>query len=794
MNLSLNWLSEFVDIDVDAKAYCDRMTDTGSKVEGYEKLSENVVNVQVGKVLSVEKHPDADRLTICKVDVGDSEPIQIVTAATNVVPDAFVPVARHKSTLADGTQITRGKLRGVVSDGMFCSFHELGLTQNDVPYGADDGILLLKEDCYVGEDIRDALKMRDTVVEFEITPNRPDCLSVIGLAKESAVSFAKPCKLHTPKVNGSKDGDKISNYIDVSIKEPELCYRYTARVVKNVKIEMSPLWLRARLRASGVRPINNIVDITNYVMLEYGQPMHAFDYSCLEGKKINVRLADENEPMQTLDDKEYTLKSNMLVIADEKKPVALAGVMGGANSDIKDNTSTVVFESACFYGPSVRTTSRALGIRTESSGRFEKGLDRENALPALERACELVELLGAGTVVDEYIDVYPSKKAQTVIPFSPEKVNGLLGTNLSADYMKEVLTSLEFEIKDGNIYVPSYREDVLRNADIAEEVARIYGYNEISSTAISGASTAGGLTEKQKYLRKVNSILTGMGLDEIYTYSFISPKCYDKLRLPEDSAYRKCVTIRNPLGEDTSVMRTTALTGMLEVLARNYNFRNKTARFYEIAKVYIPDENPDKLPDERVKLTLGLYGDCDFYTLSGIIAKLCTLSGVEDTKLEASKDNPTFHPGRCANMYIGEDLVATFGQSHPEVAKNYGIDAELYIAQIDFNTLFAHCNFAKEYKPLPKFPASERDFAFICDKTLESARLAEVIKEAAGKCCENVKLFDVYESEALGDKKGLAFNVTLRAADKTLTDDETEKISVKIISAAEEKLGAILRK
>lgn len=791
MILSLEWLSEFVDIDADAKHYCDVMTDTGSKVEGYEKLFENVINVQVGKVLSVEKHPDADRLTVCKVDVGEAEPIQIVTAATNVVPDAMVPVARHKSTLADGTHITRGKLRGVVSDGMFCSFHELGLTQNDVPYGADDGILLLREDCHIGEDIRNALKMRDTVVEFEITPNRPDCLSVIGLAKESAVSFGKPCKLHTPEVKGSADGDKIENYIDVSIANPELCFRYTARVVKNVKIAPSPLWMRARLRASGVRPINNIVDITNYVMLEYGQPMHAFDYGCLDGKKINVRLAAKDEPMQTLDDKEYVLSDNMLVIADANKPVALAGVMGGANSDIKDNTKAVVFESACFDGPSVRTTSRALGIRTESSGRFEKGLDRENTYGALQRACELVELLGAGTVVDGIIDVYPGKKPQTVIPFCPDKINGLLGTNLSAEYMEKVLKSLEFDVKDGKVYVPSYREDVLRNADVAEEVARIYGYNNIESRPIGGAATSGGLSKKQKYIRTVNNIFTGMGLDEIYTYSFISPKYYDKVRLPQDSFYRKCVTIKNPLGEDTSVMRTTALPSMLEVLARNYNFRNKEARLYEVAKVYIPSESDDELPDERIKLTLGMYGDCDFYTLSGMLEKLCRLSGIEEYKLTANREDPIFHPGRCADLYVGDKHIAVFGQAHPEVSANYGIGTEVYIAQIDFNNLYECCDLERTYKPLPKFPATTRDYAFTCKKDMESARLADVIKEAAGKFAESVKLFDVYERE---DSKSLAFSVSLRAPDRTLTDEDAEKISAKIIADAKEKLGAILRK
>ncbi len=792
MILSLEWLSEFVDIDANAKEYCDRMTDTGSKVEGYENLFENVVNVQVGKVLSLSKHPDADRLTVCSVDVGESEPIQIVTAATNLVVDALVPVARHKSTLADGTHITRGKLRGVVSDGMFCSFHELGLTQNDVPYGADDGILILKEDAYIGQDIRDALKMKDTVVEFEITPNRPDCLSVIGLAKESAVSFGKPCKLHKPEVKGSGDGDKIENYLDVAVNAPELCFRYTARVVKNVKIEMSPLWLRARLRASGVRPINNIVDITNYVMLEYGQPMHAFDYSCIDGKKINVRLAEDGEPMQTLDDKQYTLKGNMLVIADENKPVALAGVMGGANSDIKDNTATVVFESACFDGPSVRTTSRALGIRTESSGRFEKGLDRENTYGALERACELVELLGAGTVVDGIIDVYPGKKPQTVIPFEPERINGLLGTKLTADYMKDILTSLEFEVKDGKVYVPSYREDVLRMADLAEEVARIYGYNNIESQPIAGASTAGGLNRKQKYLRQLSAYLTGMGLDEIYTYSFTSPKVFDKMRIPQDSAMRSCVTIRNPLGEDTSVMRTTALSGMLEVLARNYNYRNKSGAFYEIAKVYIPDENPEKLPDERVKVTLGMYGNCDFYTMSGVIAKLAKLSGIEKIKLEANANEPTYHPGRCADVYADGKLLGTFGEAHPETAANFGAETKLYIAQLDLAALMEASCFEKEYKPLPKFPATTRDFAFTCDRTLASGTLCELIENAAGKNCESVKLFDVYESEALGDKKGLAYTVTLRASDKTLTDDEAEKISQKIIAAAQ-TVGAELR-
>ena len=619
MNLSKNWLADFVDVsDVSVKDYCDRMTDTGSKVECFEELGADIENVVVAKILKITPHENSDHLLVCQVDIG-KETVQIVTGAQNVFEGAIVPAAIPVAKLPGDITIKAGKLRGVESNGMLCSMGELDLTEHDMPGKEPNGILILDEEYAdkIGMDIREALMLRDTVVEFEITSNRPDCLSVIGLARESAVSFGKQFKKHTPVVKCVNDGDKIDNYLSVGISAPDLCQRYMARVVKNVKIQPSPLWLRMRLRASGVRPINNIVDITNYVMLEYGQPMHAFDYTCLDGSAINVRRAEDNERFVSLDDQEHTLDSSMLVIADSKKAVALAGVMGGANSEITDTTATVVFESACFLGTSVRVTAKKNGMRTESSSRYEKGLDPENCYYGLERACELIELLGAGEVVNGIIDVYPGKKAPTELDFKPDVINAFLGTNISADEMKSILETLEFEVKGDKIVAPSFRADIGCMNDVAEEIARIYGYNNIVSSSIRGATTQGGRTPKQKFEVDVENAMCGMGLNQIQTFSFISPKYYDKIRLAQDSELRRSVVISNPLGEDTSVMRTTALPSMLEVLARNYNFNNECVKLFEVATVYIPT-TPDKLPNENKVLSMGMYGGCDFYTVKGV--------------------------------------------------------------------------------------------------------------------------------------------------------------------------------
>ena len=798
MNLSIKWLNDFVNTDgITVKEYCDRMTDTGSKVEGYEELGAEVQNVIVARVEKMARHENSDHLWVCQVNIG-SETVQIVTGAQNVHEGDIVPAAIPVAHLPGDITIKAGKLRGVESYGMLCSYHELGLTEHDMPGYEGDGILILGEEFaqYVGKDVREALLLSDTSVEFEITSNRPDCLSVIGLARETAVSFGREWTLPTPTVKGANDGDKVENYIKVAVEDSELCARYSAKVVKNVKIAPSPLWLRMRLRASGVRPINNIVDITNYVMLEYGQPMHAFDYSCLSGAEIKVRRANEGEVFVSLDSKEHTLDSSMLVIADSQKAVALAGVMGGENSEIKDTTATVVFESANFDGPSVRVTGKKNGMRTESSARFEKGLDAENTIPALLRACELVELLGAGDVVDGTIDVYPGKKAPITLPLDVKAINAFLGVEISEEFMIETLTKLECRVENGVITVPSFRNDLTCMNDIAEEIIRIYGYNDIKSSKITAENTAGGRTPKQQLKVDMSDALCGMGLDEITTFSFISPRYYDKIRLPEGEDVRRSVVISNPLGEDTSIMRITALPSMMEALALNNNMGNEDVCLYEMGNIYIPAEEEDDLPCETNVLTLGMYGGVDFYTMKGVIEGALALGRIKGVEYVAVSDNATFHPGRCAKIVAADgEMLGIFGQLHPLTAQNYGFNAPVYAAELDFDTIFEHCDTNIEYKPLPKFPASTRDFSFVCDEALEVGKLSALIARAGGKLVEDVKLFDIYRGAQLGEgKKSVSFRVTLRASDRTLTVEEADKVSGKILSSLEHQLGLTLRK
>ena len=811
MVLSMNWLSDFVDCsDVDIKKYCDRMTDTGSKVEGYELCGSEVSGVRVGHILSVEQHPDAERLVVCQVDCGEKT-LQIVTAAKNVFAGAYVPVCycprdeKRVVKLATGHEIKSGKLRGVISEGMFCSIEELGLTLHDMPGAPTDGILILNaypELFYKpGDDIVDVLAMRDKAVEFEITPNRPDCLSVIGLARETAASFDREARIPSPVVKES-DGN-INDYIDIAIKDTEKCFRYSARVVKNVKIEPSPLWLRMRLRASGVRPINNIVDITNYVMLEYGQPMHAFDYACLDGKHIEVRTAGDKEVFMTLDNQERHLQSDMLVIADGKKPVAIAGVMGGANSEIKDDTTTVVFESAMFLGSSVRITAKKLGMRTDSSARFEKGLDSENTIGALERACELVQLLGAGEIVGGMIDIYPVKKEIATVAFEPEKMNRFLGIHLSEQEMIRILESLNFEVKDGVITVPSYRDDVRCMNDVAEEIVRIYGYNEIQSGNIVSAMTQGGLTEKQALQKKLHGVLLGFGLDEIYTYSFMSAKLYDKAGLAANDIRRKSVEIMNPFGEDTKTMRTTAIPSMLETLEINRNKDNASVALYEMAKVFLPREGvvtnvhglEGTLPDERVKIMIGLFGAGDFYALKGMCEEIFSVSGIS-AKYEAKTDEATFHPGRCAQITAADGtLLGIMGELHPVVAQNYTFDKAVYIAELDFENIFAKANSKKAYKALPKFPASTRDFSFICDEEITVGAIEDAMRHSGVALIEDIQFFDIYRGAQIGEgKKSVSFSVSLRSADHTLTVEEADKAAAKILRGVERILGITIRK
>lgn len=807
MILSMKWLSDFVSTDgIEIKQYCDRMTDTGSKVEGYEYPDGAISGVAVGEILEIARHPDADKLVVCRVNVGAAEPIQIVTAATNVFVGARVPVALDGANLCGGIKIKKSKLRGVESDGMFCSIAELGLTTHDMPGAVEDGILILGDvglpDAEPGRDVKELLMMDDAAVEFEITPNRPDCLSVRGLARETAVSFGVPLNLPEAKFpEDMNDGDDIRNYIDVEIKNPERCYRYSAKVVKNVRIAPSPLWLRMRLRASGVRPINNIVDITNYVMLEYGQPMHAFDYACLEGKKINVRDAREGEIFVSLDDIEHKLDPTMLVIADENKAVALAGVMGGANSGISESTKTVVFESAMFHPGNVRVTAQKQGMRTESSSRFEKGLDSETTVPALKRACELIKLLDAGDVVDGMIDVYPKKKEKVVLPLEADRINGLLGTDVDVPFMMKTLRDLQFGTDEENltVTVPTFRDDVRTMNDLAEEVIRIWGYNDIPSS-LPHAVTIGARTDKQAFDVKVRDTLCGMGFDEIQTFSFISPKYYDRIRLPEGDPRRNSVTIINPLGEDTSVMRTTAIPSMLEVLSRNYSVKNRDVRLFEMATTYLPKDDPAELPDEVRRIVMGAYGDKDpsgegFYRLKGEVEGLLGMAGISDVKFVPLGSEPTFHPGRCAGIMIAGEAAGIIGQAHPKVAEEYGVGVPVYLCDLDFMALFAARKTKVDYKPLPKYPAIERDFSFVCGEDLAVGDVSDEIRRAGGKKVVGVELFDVYRGVQVGpQKKSVSFAVMLRDEDKTMTDEDADRIVGKVLKALEEKFDVTLRK
>ena len=795
MKLSMNWLKDYVDRSFDPKEYSDKMTLTGSKVEGFDELGSEITNVVVGKLLSVEKHPDSDHLLICMADIGKDEPVQIITGAQNVKPGDYVPAALHESTLPGGVTIKAGKLRGLPSNGMLCSLGELGLTVNDFPYADENGIFLLQEDCKPGDDIKDVLGLNDVSVEFEITSNRPDCLSVIGLARETAASFAEPLKLHTPTVNDAPyNGKTIADYLSVEVKEPALCPRYTARVVEDIKIEPSPKWLRARLRACGVRPINNIVDITNYVCLEYGQPMHAFDYNYLKGGKIVVRRAEKDESITTLDGVKRELADRMLVIADAEKAVAVAGVMGGENSEIIPETKTIVFESANFNGPSVRITARDLGLRTEASGRYEKGLDRENTLPAIERACELIEMLGAGKVVEGVIDVYPEKAPQAVIPFDPEKINAFLGTDVPTDAMTDAFRRLDIRLEDGKLYPPSYRADLEGMHDIAEEVIRIYGYDKIPTTNFRSEAIVGGRNARQKSMADLNSLLTLHGFYEVQTYSFISTKYYDNIGLAPDAPERDSVRISNPLGEDTGIMRTTALPSVLEVLAANRRYRNKTCAIYENAKVYIKRAFSEQ-PDERLSTVIAFYNNGDFYYMKGIAEHVLDVFGVEAPEATARKDLPYFHPGRAAELRGADGTAyAVFGELHPTVSSTYGFDVPVYICLCDTEALLALEKPEKHYTPLPKFPAIERDLAFVCDETLSSGELKKSIVKYGGKMLEHVEIFDIYRDAKLGaNKKSMAYSLTLRSPEKTLEDADCDKIVYKILTGLERDFGVTLR-
>ena len=895
MNLSRKWLNEFVTVEANDKDFAEAMTLSGSKVEITEDLGCEISNVVVGKILSMERHPDSDHMWVCQIDAGREEPVQIVTGAWNIHPGDLVPAALHKSTLPGGHKIEKGKLRGVLSNGMLCSLKELALDERDFPYAvitaaallndykpldkdkpsipadvqpghkiygpvvaaqvtavenagvnlwkcalndgketvevvtpcqnihegdmvalntksqtictladlhADqkefphcipDGIFILHEEgVKPGDDIKPVIGADDHVVEFEITPNRPDCLSVIGLAREAAATFNADLRLHEPVVKGGGQGD-LMELLDVETPAADLCPRYTARMVRNVKIAPSPKWMRERLRSMGVRPINNIVDITNYVMLEYGQPMHAFDYRYVKGGKIVVRRAEDGEELTTLDGNVRKLTSNMLVIADDTRAVGLAGIMGGLNSEIVGDTVDVVFESANFDGTTIRKTALALGMRTEASAKFEKGLDILNTLPAVNRACELVELLGAGEVLDGVIDILNYVPQPRVLKLEPEKINALLGTDVEAPEMVRILEKLGFGVSGGDVTVPSWRGDVIGMADLAEEVARFHGYNNIPCTLQRGETTQGGYSDVQKLERALGSICRSMGYNEIITYSFISPTYYDKIRWAADDPRRKSMKIMNPLGEDTSIMRTTVLPSMLEILTRNYNFRNKSARLYELGRTYF--EREDGLADEPKVLSLGAYGaGMNFFALKGAVEAILRSIRAEGVTFEAVKDNPSYHPGRCAQVLVDGKSVGVFGQIHPLVAQNYGVDVELYCAELSFDALFAAMGAAPIYKPLPKFPSVTRDIAVVCGEDITVGALENAIRKGAKGLLKEVKLFDIYRGKGVEDgKKSVAFNLVLRSDDRSLTSEEADADVKSILEALEKECGAVLR-
>lgn len=792
MDASLRWINDYVDIeDIDIKNFCDSMTMSGSKVEGYKVEGSEVANVVVGKILKIERHPDADKLVVCQVEVGQDKPVQIVTGATNVFEGAIIPVALDKSTLPGGVTIKKGKLRGVESQGMLCSLSELNLTTHDFPYAIEDGIFIIEEQCEIGQDIQSAIGLNDTTVEFEITPNRPDCLSIIGLAREVSATFEKTINIPYPKVDGS--GGSIDSLLSVSVENTELCPRYITKMVKNVKIAPSPRWMRERLRACGVRPINNLVDITNYVMLEYGQPMHAFDMDNIQGGKLIIRNAKKDEKITTLDSIERNLNENMLMICDANKPIGIGGVMGGENSEIKDTTTTVVFESAAFNNANIRTTSNKLGLRTDASSKFEKGLDPANCLPAVLRACELVELLGAGEVVDGIIDINNSEIPQTVIDLDYNWINGLLGIEVSNEDMENMLTRVGCKCENGKVKVPSYRKDLENKADLSEEVARLYGYNNIPTTSLKGEAN-GKFTDKQLLERKIVDTMVSLGANEVITYSFISSKYYDKIMLPEDSPLRKSVVITNPLGEETSILRSITVPSILEILSKNYNNRNPEAVIFEIGTEYLPVEG-QQLPNEPKKLTIGAYGnDIDFFAVKGMVEELFNKINLVDWNIEAIDNNPTYHPGRTSILSVNDKVIGYIGEIHPTVADNYNIGSKTYIAYLDMEVMFSNKKSIIEYVSLPKFPATSRDLALICDEDLPVLNIENIIKKSFGEILEKIKLFDVYKGSQVAEgKKSVAYSLTIRSKSGTLTDQEVDAKVTKTLKKLSE-IGVELRK
>ncbi len=792
MDLSMKWLNDYVKTDMPIKEFCDGMTMSGSKVETYSVQGAEITGVVVGKCVAMEKHPDADTLWICQIDAGGEAPVQIVTSAQNVFVGAYVPAALNNATCYNHKdmsymKIKKGKLRGVPSEGMMCSYEELGLELSDVPYSNADGILILNDDpdfdkMTVGMDIHDALGFNDTTVEFEITNNRPDCLSVLGLAREASAAFDLPLNVKEPEFKGV-DGS-ARDFINVEVHNTKLCSRYMAAVVKNVKIGPSPRWMAERLKASGVRSINNFVDITNFVMLEYGNPMHAFDLRYVDGGRINVRNAQQGEKITILDGSEVTLSPEMLIIADEKKPIAVAGVMGGEFSGIMEDTSTVVFESACFDGVSVRMTAKKINKRTDASSRFEKGIDPINAKAALLRALELVEELGCGEVVREYIDIDNAKKVPHTLKHDPDWINAHLGVKIPAEEQIAIFKKLGFGYDNGTVVVPNTRIDIERQCDLAEEVARIYGYNRIPST-LPMLSSVGEVTPRQRFEKKMVDVMLSQGFYETMSFSFISPRSYEKLRF--DEGMKQSVAITNPLGEDTSVMRTSMLPSLMTAAATNLRSRNLEARFFEIGRIFLPNESTgEKLPVESDVLGLCAYGQGeDFFTVKGAVEELMDALVIE-ARYVPVKDNRTYHPGRCADIYVGDEKVGTIGELHPAVTDAYDISCRVYCAEVNIPKLFDAKGEERKYKPLPKYPSVARDLSLVCDDNVTSDEIIEVIK-ASAKYLESVAVFDMYKGEQVPEgKKSLSYKLVLRR-DGSMTDEEADAVVAKVLKALAEK-------
>ena len=810
MRTSLKWIKDLVPgiEDLTPQEYLDAMTLSGSKGEYYVELDKNLENIVIGQILKIEKHPDADKLVICQVNVGQEEPVQIVTGAPNVFEGAVVPVVLAGGKVAgghdgstppeEGIKIKKGKLRGVPSNGMMCSIEELGSSRDMYPDAPENGIYIFKnrEDIKPGDNAVKALGLDDAVIEYEITSNRVDCFSILGIAREAAVTFGKP--FCPPVVEPTGNDEDVNDFISVEVKDTELCPRYTARVVKNIKVGPSPEWMQRRLAAQGIRPINNIVDITNYVMEEYGQPMHAYDLSTIAGQKIIVRRAEDNEKFVTLDGQERTLDSSMLMICDAEKPVGIAGIMGGENSMITDDVDAILFEAACFDGTNIRLSGKKLGMRTDAQSKFEKGLDPNNASAAIDRACQLIEVLGCGEVVGGMVDVYGKVKEPHEIPFQPERINRLLGTDLSAEQMLDYFKSLELEYDaDRNVMIiPTFRQDLLGTADLAEEVARFYGYSNIPSTLPSGESTSGKVSFKHRVEDVAKETAEFCGFSEGMTFSFESPKVFDKLRLDADDPLRQAITIANPQGEDYSIMKTTPLNGMLVSLARNFNRRNKDVKLYEMAKIYLPKSLPlTEYADERVQFTLGFYGEGDFFTMKGVVEEFLERAGMHDiVDYDPNAGKNFLHPGRQANIIYQGKVIGYMGEVHPEVCENYDMKTRAYIAVLDMPVITEMSTFDRHFKGIAKHPAVNRDISMVVKKDILVGQIEKVIREKGGHHLESYHLFDIYEgSQIKAGYKSVAYSITFRANDRTLEEKDITAAMDKIIAGLED-LGIELRK